>query len=138
MNNDKVDLIFGRNPVREALRAKRTKRIFITPNFSHKEILELISENAIPKVIRNVKELDALSGGGVHQGIVAEIKPYEYFSLEYLLAQAKTVSRPIIVVLDGSKEIDKEDEKENEEEIEKESCDSFSKGRLKMKICHII
>ncbi len=101
MNNDKVDLIFGRNPVKEALRAKRTKRIFITPNFSHKEILELISENAIPKVIRNVKELDALSCGGVHQGIVAEIKPYEYFSLEYLLAQAKTVSRPIIVVLDG-------------------------------------
>lgn len=101
MNCDRVDLIYGRNPVREALRANRTKRVFITPNFSNKEILDLISENCIPKVIKNIKELDTISGGGVHQGIAAEIKPYEYFSLEYILAQAKKVTNPVVVILDG-------------------------------------
>lgn len=100
-NCDRVDLIYGRNPVREALKTKRTKRIFITPSFSQREILDLISENLVPKVIKSNKELDALTSGASHQGIAAEIKPYEYFSLEYLLAQAKKVTNPIIVILDG-------------------------------------
>ena len=101
MNSEKVDLIFGRNPVKEALKVKRTKRIYITSNFSNKEILDLISENAVPKIIRNPKELDSLCSNGVHQGIAAEIKPYEYYSLEYILASAKKVTNPTVVILDG-------------------------------------
>ena len=94
-------LIYGRNPVKEALKANRVKRVFVTKSLSDKSLLDLISENLVVKIIKPVEELDSLSNGGVHQGVVAEIKPYEYVSLDYILHKAKSSEHPIIVLLDG-------------------------------------
>ena len=38
---------------------------------------------------------------GVHQGLVAEIKPYEYCSLEEIIHLGKKKENPVIVMLDG-------------------------------------
>ena len=47
-------------------------------------------------------QLDRLSQGGNHQGIIAQISPYEYTALEDLIEQAKQATeRPVIVVADG-------------------------------------
>lgn len=95
------DLIFGRNPVKEAIRVNRVLKVYISSGFTDRELLQMISDNSLPKVIKNNESLNALTSGGVHQGIVAEIKPYEYVSLDHLLYLCKDETNPIIVILDG-------------------------------------
>ena len=100
MNIENTNLIFGRNPVKEALRANRVSKIFITNNFSDKEINLLLQEKKpYIKVVSNT-ELDAKTHG-VHQGIMAEIKPYEYLDLNEIIRRSRKVEVPIIVILDG-------------------------------------
>ena len=103
-NNHKtetVNLIIGRNPVKEALRANRVLKVFITNNFSDKDINLLLQEKKPYIKVVNQAELDSKSNGGVHQGIVAEIKPYEYIDLDEILRRSRKVELPVIVILDG-------------------------------------
>ena len=94
------NLIYGRNPIREAIRAKRIKKIYLSSSFSHEEILQMIKDNHLPVIYKNNNELDKMVDG-VHQGIIAEIKDYEYYSLEYILDSANKKEKPVIVMLDG-------------------------------------
>ena len=101
MKKNKETIIFGRNPVREALNSNRVKTIYLNSGFSHNEILSLISRSNLKINYTSTKELDSLSGGGVHQGVVAIIKDYEYWSLDSVLEKAKKQERPVFVILDG-------------------------------------
>ncbi|MCR5505618.1 MAG: 23S rRNA (guanosine(2251)-2'-O)-methyltransferase RlmB [Bacilli bacterium] len=94
------NLIFGRNPIKESLYANRVKKIYISSSFSHAEILKLIAEKHIPCTSVTNNDLDKMVDG-VHQGVVAEIKDYEYYSLESLLKRCKAKTDAIIVILDG-------------------------------------
>lgn len=100
MNNKTDSLIYGRNPVKEALRSKRVKTIYISNGFSNNEILSLIDENHINVTYKSVKELDSMTQG-VHQGVAAIIRDYEYYSLESILDRASKQEKPLIVILDG-------------------------------------
>ena len=100
MNKDKNNLIFGRNPVKEALRSNRVLKVFIVNNFNDKEINLLLQEKKpYIKVVSNA-ELDSKTNG-VHQGIMAEIKPYEYLDLDEIIRRSRKVEVPIVVILDG-------------------------------------
>ncbi|MDY4848972.1 MAG: 23S rRNA (guanosine(2251)-2'-O)-methyltransferase RlmB [Bacilli bacterium] len=96
----KTNHIYGRNPVKEALLADRVKEIFLTDNFSHREILDLISKKHIKTTIVSRRELDQ-SIDGVHQGVVADIKEYQYSSYEEILKQCQNKKDAIILILDG-------------------------------------
>ena len=96
-----MNLIFGRNPVKEALRANKVLKVYITTNFSDKDINLLFNEKKPYIKVVPQGELDAKARGGVHQGIVAEIKPYEYIDLEEILRRSRKVKLPVIVILDG-------------------------------------
>ena len=100
MNNKTDSLIYGRNPVKEALRSKRVKTIYLSNGFSNNEILSLIDENHINVTYKSVKELDSMTQG-VHQGVAAIIRDYEYYSLESILDRASKQEKPLIVILDG-------------------------------------
>ena len=100
MPKDQNNLIFGRNPVKEALRANRVLKIFIANSFSDKEINLLLQEKKPYIKVVSTGELDS-KVNGVHQGIVAEIKPYEYLDLQEIIRRSKKVEVPIIVLLDG-------------------------------------
>jgi 23S rRNA (guanosine2251-2'-O)-methyltransferase len=100
------DLIYGRHPVLSALESQRgLNRIWITtrlrydPRFHH--LLLQAKENGA--VIDEVepKRLDQITDGANHQGIAAQISPYSYIELHDLIAQAKTVTDPVIVVAEG-------------------------------------
>lgn len=94
------NLIYGRNPVKEALRAKRVSSIFISESFNDKEILELIKlQKIVAKIVSNT-ELDSKTHG-VHQGVMAIVKPYEYLDLESLIHKTKDKKIPVVVILDG-------------------------------------
>ena len=100
MNKENNNLIFGRNPVKEALRSNRVIKVFIVNNFNDKEINLLLQEKKpYIKVVSNV-ELDSKTNG-VHQGIMAEIKPYEYLDLDEIIRRSRKVEVPIVVILDG-------------------------------------
>ena len=100
MNNKTDSVIYGRNPVKEALRSKRVKTIYLANGFSNNEVLSLIDENHVNVTYKSVKELDSMTQG-VHQGVAAIIRDYEYYSLESILDRANKQEKPLIVILDG-------------------------------------
>lgn len=100
MSKETNNLIFGRNPVKEALRANRVVKIFIANNFQDKGINLLLQEKKPYIKVVSTGELDSRCNG-VHQGIMAEIKPYEYIDLEEIIRRSKKEEVPVIVLLDG-------------------------------------
>ena len=99
MNNN---LIFGRNSIKEALNAKRVLKVYVQNGFSDKNLINLLENQGLKINWVSVNELNSKCKG-VHQGIMAEIKPYEYYDFDSLLALSKKKKdrNPIIVVLDG-------------------------------------
>ena len=99
MNKD-INLIYGKNPVIEAMRAKKALKVFVVTNFNDQKILSLIKENHLNMQFINPNEMDKMCDG-VHQGIAAELKPYQTVSLEEIIHKAKNKQKKIIVMLDG-------------------------------------
>ena len=88
------NLIYGRNPVKEALRSNRVVKIYTTSNFSDATILPLIKQSKAVVNYVTSKELDE-SCSGVHQGIAAEVKPYSYASLDDYLGVLDDINKAI-------------------------------------------
>ena len=100
--------LYGVNPVLEALRARpgQLERLLVADGqLSANAAAEIFSRarDAGLKVDRVPREkLNALAGGGVHQGVVARVRTFEYASLEEILEAAAASGRPpLVVVLDG-------------------------------------
>ena len=101
-NLDKNNLIYGRNPVKEALKANKVISIYMINNFSHQEILDLLAKSNVKVTYVSVKELDNMCNG-VHQGVAAIIKPYQYVSVEEIINSPSKIEGkpPVILMLDG-------------------------------------
>ena len=99
---DKNNLIYGRNPIREALKANKVVSLYMINNFSHQEILDLIEKSHVKVNYISSKELDNICGG-VHQGIAAVIKPYSYASVEEIINMPSKIEGkpPVVLLLDG-------------------------------------
>ena len=95
-----VNLIYGKNPVIEAIRARKALKVFLVNNFSDQKILNLIKENHLNVAYISPNEMDKMCNG-VHQGVAAELKPYQTVSLEEIIYKAKNKQKKIIVMLDG-------------------------------------
>ena len=95
-------LIYGLNPVLEALRASRVRRLKTSARDDARmqEALSLARAAGIPAERVDAQTLDRLAGGGVHQGIVAELKPIRDYTVEQLV-EAAAPEAPLLVVLDG-------------------------------------
>ena len=93
-------LIFGVKPAVEALRAGRVTALSVSTRRQRglAELLELAERRRVG--LRRVApaELDRLSGGAVHQGVVATVEPLATCAVSDLIA-ARTP--PLIVALDG-------------------------------------
>ena len=84
-------IVYGRNPVREALRGRRTvSRIWAT---SH---LDWLPEVGPPVTRVEPAIVEELCGSPDHQGVCAEVEPYPYADAGQLLAAEDA----IVVVLD--------------------------------------
>ena len=96
---ENAELIYGRNPVYEALMANRVISVYLSNSFSDKEFIQELREKNVQITVKSQKELSQMVDG-VHQGIIAYVKRYEYYSLEDILRDAKKKKYPIIVILD--------------------------------------
>ncbi|MFW6358002.1 MAG: 23S rRNA (guanosine(2251)-2'-O)-methyltransferase RlmB [Chroococcales cyanobacterium] len=101
------DLIYGRHPVLTALEGDRQiNRIWVMSKLRYDPRFHSLLTEAKAKgtVIDEVPphRLSQISHGGNHQGIAAQVSPYDYCELADLIEKAKAATdHPVIVVADG-------------------------------------
>ena len=85
-------IVYGRNPVREALRGPRTvTRVWATKNAAREPWLA-----GAPLELATAEEIERRCDSPAHQGMCADAGPFSYARFEELLAGAD----PLIVALD--------------------------------------
>ena len=96
-------LIYGINPVLEALRAKRATLVRVSPRADDRvtTIVRLAEADGVAVQRVSVDELDRLAGRERqrHQGVMADVEEPRSYSVEDLVIGAKAA--PLIVVLDS-------------------------------------
>ncbi|HEX4524071.1 MAG TPA: 23S rRNA (guanosine(2251)-2'-O)-methyltransferase RlmB [Casimicrobiaceae bacterium] len=94
-------LIYGINPVLEALRAKRVTTIRVASRADDRltQVMRLAEEHGVRVQRVSTDDLDRLSGGQRHQGIVGDVQDLASYSVEDLIIGAKAPA--LIVVLDS-------------------------------------
>lgn len=99
-NGEVPELVTGRNPVVEALRAGVPgSALYVTSGTDERvrESIQLAADRGIPLLETGKNELDRLTDGAVHQGIALQVRPYRYAHPDDLL----TGGAPLIVAVDG-------------------------------------
>jgi 23S rRNA (guanosine2251-2'-O)-methyltransferase len=95
-------IVYGLNPVLEALRAGRVQRLRVGDRADRRveQALSLARQKNVPIERVDAATLERASRGGVHQGILADVEALRDYSVEELVAAAAP-DAPLIVVLDG-------------------------------------
>ncbi len=102
-----AELVAGRNPVLEALRAHvPATALHVGPRLDSDErigmAVMLAADAGIPVVEAGRAELDRITSGAIHQGLALRIKRYSYADPADLVQAARDAgTQPLIVALDG-------------------------------------
>jgi 23S rRNA (guanosine2251-2'-O)-methyltransferase len=102
-----VELVAGRNPVAECLRADVPATALyvalgIEADDRVAEAVQLAAGKGISVLEVQRPELDRLTGGAVHQGIALQMPPFDYAHPDDLLKAAEVSGEPpLLVALDG-------------------------------------
>ena len=100
-------IVYGIHPVRALLMRRPTDVIRLTigqdrDDARQRELLRLAKENGLTVAMAQVADLDRLSGGAAHQGVVAEVRASAALNenglLDLLVASAPPA---LVLVLDG-------------------------------------
>lgn len=99
------ELVIGRNPVVEAVRAgNKVERIYLASDPSQgkmREVLDLLGSTGAPFVEVTKRDLDRVSDGSAHQGIAIEVAEHKYADLDDLIIDAMQQVEPgLLVALD--------------------------------------
>lgn len=106
-SQESPDMIFGRHAIKAALEGERTlNRLWINDRYRYDgRFLPLINNaKANGVVIDEVdqRRLTQLAQGQNHQGIIAQVAPYDYWELDALITRAKeATTRPVLLAADG-------------------------------------
>ncbi|MDT2642354.1 23S rRNA (guanosine(2251)-2'-O)-methyltransferase RlmB [Enterococcus dongliensis] len=102
--SEENNFAFGHHASVEALQAGRGNKLFLQED-AHGDKIDLLKklakEQAVPVKWVPKQKLDTLSDGGVHQGVVLGITPYEYLTLEDLLTKVSSEEAPFLLILDS-------------------------------------
>ena len=110
VNNDYDDIIEGRNAVIELLNSGRDiNKLFIQKGEKHGSIHKIIAMARDRKIVFvevEKSKLDLMSKTQNHQGVIAQIPPFEYCDIDDILEMAsKKNEDPFIVILDGIEDV---------------------------------
>jgi 23S rRNA (guanosine2251-2'-O)-methyltransferase len=100
------ELLVGRNPVAEALRAEIPAMalyvaVGIDADERVTEAVHLAGDRGLALLEISRAELDRRTGGLLHQGIALQVPPFSYTDLDDLLERAAETTVPLLVALDG-------------------------------------
>ncbi|SDR70369.1 23S rRNA (guanosine(2251)-2'-O)-methyltransferase RlmB [Corynebacterium timonense] len=104
---ESVDLVVGRNPVIECLHAKvPSEALYVAQGTGHddrlSEAVTLANSRGLPVHEVPRRDLDAMTGNGLHQGVGLRIQPYKYADVFDLIAGvAERGETGMFVVLDN-------------------------------------
>lgn len=100
-----MNIIYGKNPVMEALRAGRVKKVLLVGGLRDfdfvQQIKELAGEKGVPVALSTKEEIFKLVPKGVHQGIMAYVESLPAGRLDGLLGSLKDSTDALLLVLDG-------------------------------------
>jgi 23S rRNA (guanosine2251-2'-O)-methyltransferase len=103
MKNDNERLmIYGRNPVLEALNGGRNiEKLLIQKNIegAGKKVFAIAKKAGVTMRTVERKELDRAAGVTAHQGVVAYLADYDYSSFAEISAHAESLSEPLFIVI---------------------------------------
>lgn len=89
-------LVYGRNVAKEILKKpKKVQKIILQEGFDDKNILSLIEKCNCSIKYKSKREIDRLADG-VHQGIILDIRDYQYYNLDDVIDS----DNDFIVILD--------------------------------------
>lgn len=101
----KEEIIYGLNPVMEALRGTREiYELFVAGSSSDKrmeKLLKLAADRKIPVRQREKGDLNRLCGTDHHQGVAVKAEPFPYADLDDVLAELKGNQEGLVLVLDS-------------------------------------
>ncbi|GGM14524.1 MULTISPECIES: 23S rRNA (guanosine(2251)-2'-O)-methyltransferase RlmB [Micromonospora] len=105
-SKDGPELMVGRNPVLEALRAQVPATALYTAQGLEaddriNEIVRTAANRGIAILEVSRAELDRMTGGVLHQGIGLQVPPFAYESFEDLVATSLEQTAPLLIALDG-------------------------------------
>ncbi|MBI4664829.1 MAG: 23S rRNA (guanosine(2251)-2'-O)-methyltransferase RlmB [Nitrospinae bacterium] len=101
------EIIFGVNPVMEALRAGKRKfhRLYVKGGFKPGGpadiLIEMAREKGVPTVTNTGEELNRLTDSDGHQGVAALVSPYEYEKLDDAIERLRSKPFPTLIALDS-------------------------------------
>ena len=100
------EIVAGRNPVVEALRAGIPASALYVANGIEvdervREAMKLANQLRVPLLDAERIELDRFAQGAVHQGLVLQVPPFDYAHPDELLDRAFSLGVPLLVALDG-------------------------------------
>ncbi|GFO61050.1 23S rRNA (guanosine(2251)-2'-O)-methyltransferase RlmB [Geomonas silvestris] len=103
--NQKEEIIYGLNPVMEALRGSRQIfELFVAGSSADKrleKVLKLAAERKVPVRQREKGDLNRLCGTEHHQGIAVKAEPFPYADFDDVLDSLKGNNEGLILVLDS-------------------------------------
>ncbi|MEK7312102.1 MAG: 23S rRNA (guanosine(2251)-2'-O)-methyltransferase RlmB [Chloroflexota bacterium] len=99
-----AEFLYRRNVVLEALRAGRRdfKRLIIASDANRDSLRDVLAEAQRRKIKidqRLTKELNTITHGENHQGVVLEVGPYPYAEFDEPLARAHSAGEPPLLLL---------------------------------------
>lgn len=93
--------IYGKNTVLTRLNEDMPiEKLFLLEQGKWSDVLDLAKKARIEVVLCSRAKLDTLANGN-HQGIVAQIREYETFSIEEILNSVEKGKTPLLVMCDG-------------------------------------
>lgn len=110
MSEDRLELIYGRYPVLETLRSSTAVRnvwvLDAAADESVHTIVQTARANDVPVHFLSRDQLDRKVDGSTHQGVVAEVAPYQYYAVDDVLAiAAERGDPPFLLMLDHVKDV---------------------------------
>ncbi|MCG5472217.1 23S rRNA (guanosine(2251)-2'-O)-methyltransferase RlmB [Micromonospora sp. LAH09] len=105
-SKDSPELLVGRNPVLEALRANvPATALYTAQGIDMDDRINEIIRTAADRGIANLEisraELDRMTGGVLHQGVGLQVPAFAYQPFEDMVAAALEQQAPLLVALDG-------------------------------------
>lgn len=96
-----MSLIYGINPVSEALKTRRVSKVVHERGAGPRVDAIVARAHELRLAIETVdrRALDRLARGGVHQGVAAELQPLPAYTVDELVADAP--GPPLLIVLDS-------------------------------------
>ena len=86
--------------MKSSIESNKVIKLMVQKNFSDESLLKLARDKNIPLEFVDQSLLASLSKNGNHQGVIAEVKPFQYSSLEEIVKSSLKKPQPLILILD--------------------------------------